>query len=134
MKNFEKEKLLNEILADESLAEFRRASLADGVAFLRRQRRRRFALRAGVLLLATSLCAWAMLLNRSIRRTPHHLANLRPPQRSQSPAGPAGGVRFISDDELLALFPDRPVALIGKPGKQRLVFLDQPHQEDLPRQ
>jgi len=33
-------------------------------------------------------------------------------------------VKFISADELLALFPNRPVALIGKPGSQQLVFLD----------
>jgi hypothetical protein len=35
-------------------------------------------------------------------------------------------VKLINDDELLALFPDRPVALIGKPGQQQLVFLDKP--------
>jgi hypothetical protein len=34
-------------------------------------------------------------------------------------------VKLITDDELLALFPDRPVALIGKPGQQQLVFLDE---------
>jgi hypothetical protein len=33
-------------------------------------------------------------------------------------------VRFISDDELLSLFPGRPVALIGAPGQQQFVFLD----------
>ena len=33
-------------------------------------------------------------------------------------------VKFITDEELLALFPDRPVALIGRPGHQQLVFLD----------
>lgn len=33
-------------------------------------------------------------------------------------------VRRVTDDELLALFPGRSVALIGRPGEQRLVFLD----------
>lgn len=36
------------------------------------------------------------------------------------------GVKVVSDDELLALFPGRPVALIGPPGRQKLVFLDEP--------
>jgi hypothetical protein len=34
-------------------------------------------------------------------------------------------VKFINDEELLALFPGRPLALVGKPGEQQLVFLDQ---------
>lgn len=33
-------------------------------------------------------------------------------------------IRFINDEELFALFPDRPMALIGEPGQQQLVFLD----------
>jgi hypothetical protein len=32
-------------------------------------------------------------------------------------------VDFINDDELLALVTNQPVALVGKPGAQRLVFL-----------
>ena len=35
-------------------------------------------------------------------------------------------IRFISDDELLALFPGRPWALIGSPERKTLLFLDQP--------
>ena len=31
----------------------------------------------------------------------------------------------INDDELFALFAGRSMALIGKPGEQQLVFLDQ---------
>jgi hypothetical protein len=34
-------------------------------------------------------------------------------------------VEFISDAELLALFPGRPLALIGPAGRQELVFPDQ---------
>jgi hypothetical protein len=38
----------------------------------------------------------------------------------------SGEVRFITDNELLALFGDRAVGLIGKPGHQMLVFYDNP--------
>ncbi|HHY86181.1 MAG TPA: hypothetical protein GYA07_11730 [Verrucomicrobia bacterium] len=43
-------------------------------------------------------------------------------------------MQFINDDELLALFPNRPVALIGEPGKQRLVFLDRQNAPELEEQ
>jgi hypothetical protein len=35
-------------------------------------------------------------------------------------------VRVISDEELFALFPGRSLALVGPPGHQQLVFLDEP--------
>jgi hypothetical protein len=34
-------------------------------------------------------------------------------------------VEFISDEELLSLFPNQPLALVGPEGRQQLVFLDQ---------
>jgi hypothetical protein len=33
-------------------------------------------------------------------------------------------VEYITADQLFALFPNRPMALIGKPGHQQLIFLD----------
>jgi len=44
--------------------------------------------------------------------------------REASPAPPANRVKIITNEQLLALFPERPVALIGAPGTQRLMFLD----------
>jgi len=38
---------------------------------------------------------------------------------------PAAPIKSISDEELFALFPGRQLALIGPPGDQRLVILDQ---------
>jgi hypothetical protein len=35
-----------------------------------------------------------------------------------------GEIKLITDEELFALFPGRSVALIGKPGHQQLVFLN----------
>lgn len=47
--------------------------------------------------------------------------------RATVPTPPADGrdAKFITDEELFALFPNRPLALVGKPGQQQLVFLDQ---------
>ncbi len=35
-------------------------------------------------------------------------------------------LEIITDEELFSLFPNRPLALVGKPGHQQLIFLDQP--------
>jgi hypothetical protein len=33
-------------------------------------------------------------------------------------------VEYITTEQLFALFPNRPMALVGKPGHQQLIFLD----------
>ncbi len=38
----------------------------------------------------------------------------------------AGSIEVIDDEQLLALFSGRPLALVGQPGHQQLLFLDQP--------
>ena len=126
MKPLEREKLLDEILADDNLAQLRQASLREGLGLLRRQRRRRLALRAAVPAMAVCMLGLGLWVNS--RHTQAHLAMIRPPQPARSSGESAGRVRYLSDDELLALFPNRPVALVGRPGRQRLVFLDQVRQ------
>ena len=56
------------------------------------------------------------------------IAKATPPgmTHSQPRADAAPPVKFITDEELLALFPNRSVGLIGKAGHQELVFFDQP--------
>ena len=126
---------LDELLADSRFEELRAATLEAGLATVRRRRRRRVALRsAGV---AISLLACAALISLLLRRAPgaehDEIAQANP-----APTGAVAGaespihmaelstVRHLTDNELLALFPGRPVALIGPPGHQRLVFLDEP--------
>lgn len=120
------EKLLTHILPGEDGADFERASLEQGLSCLRRQRRRRYLLRASGLAAVISLIAAAFFL-KSLPRTSGSGSSVQ----LASPPSPAttSHVQFINDDQLLALFSDRSVALIGKPGEQRLVFLDQPRKE-----
>ena len=125
MKRTEQDRLLNELLAGEELDSFRRTSLERGLAAIRRQQRRRSAVRWSVgvalpLALAVGVFLGAPRGPRS-RGTPA-AASVR--AEVPSPKPETAGVSRITDDELLALFPDRPVALIGKPGVQQLVFLD----------
>jgi hypothetical protein len=56
-------------------------------------------------------------------------AAIEPPVESDSDTG----VRLLTDEQLLAMFPGRPVALIGPAGDQRLVFLDEPAPDLPPR-
>jgi hypothetical protein len=125
MKPSEHEKLLKAILPEEDSSHFQRASLEYGLTHLRRQRRRGYLARAGALAAVACLATMELVKwHHPARRdgsNPQLSSTPRPAQATSSQ------VKFISDDELLALFPNRPVALIGKPGQQRLVFLDQTH-------
>ncbi len=125
MNSDDREKLLKKILPHEDLADFRQASLEHGLTRLRRQRRTRYAIRVGAA--AIAFCFLSLVIFFKAQhpvRNDVSVAQSPPPL----PASVASDhVTFISDDELLALFTNRPVALIGKPGQQRLVFLDQAH-------
>jgi hypothetical protein len=127
MKHPEHDRLLNDIVTGEELADFREASLQHALAAIRRQRRRQRSLRLGALVAVPILVALGIVISRSPKRPLRDItvSNASPVAVSSVQGRPAA-VKLINDDELLALFPDRPVALIGKPGQQQLVFLDKP--------
>ena len=127
MKHPEHDRLLNEIVTGEELADFREASLQRALTAIRQQRRRQRSLRLGVLASLPVLVALGIVFSRSPKTPVREIAasNASPVAVSSTPPRTAAA-KLINDDELLALFPDRPVALIGKPGQQQLVFLDQP--------
>jgi len=120
--------LLKEILADEKLSELRANSLQLGLATMRQARRRRYIARtAALLLIAGGLWLAFVLPKRDIltaqQRTSGTLAMTSPGETPRT-----SSVKIISDEELLALFPDRSLALIGSPGRQQFVFLDAPEE------
>jgi hypothetical protein len=127
MKRLDQEQLLKEILAEDDA--FRRDSLDRGLACLRQQRRKRQWMRAACLALLPGLVAAGIFLiqprlARPVVSADHSTGAPTPPQPSPDT------VKLINDDELLSLFPGQAVALIGKPGQQRLVFLDQQADSD----
>lgn len=121
MKRSELDRLSRDILADENLEVLRAASLDGGLARLRTRHRRRAVLSG----FATAVVAVAALLFLKSSPSPvaHHVAN-------EAPAVPR--IKMIDDQELLALFPDRSVALVGSPGDQKLIFLDAPDSTSSP--
>jgi hypothetical protein len=133
MNHLKHDALLDDLLGGEPTAALRTASLDQILALARRRRRRRQAGRAiGLLALPVLLTASlaALQLRRSVPGKPQLSA--APPTPGQAAVRASGladevrpSVRFLTDNELLDLFPGRPVALIGPPGQQTLVFLDQ---------
>jgi hypothetical protein len=125
MKRHERDQLLNEILGSDEVSGFRQASLEQGLAAFRKARSRRRTLRTGALVVLPALLAAAVLIHQ---RPTSSVSSVRsaPVARQIATTSPAtSSVKFITDEELFALFPDRSLALIGPPGHQQLVFLDQ---------
>lgn len=117
----EKENLLADILSEETSPDFRAASLERTLAVVRQRRSRQRAIRmAGA---ACIVCAFLALSFWKSPRTPEqkNIASVQP----SVPTVPGTNIRIINDDELLSMFPDRPVALIGPPEDRQFVFLDE---------
>jgi len=125
MKSSERDRLLQEILAGDDLTEFRQASLDHGLTLVRRLRHRRRAAR----LCAVVGMPLLLVLGMLFRLSPQVAKPTGPSSTAAASAGPASparnpAVKVITDEELFSLFHNRPVALLGKPGQQQLVFLD----------
>jgi hypothetical protein len=111
MKRSDQDRLLNELFVDENVERLRAASLAVALGALRARRRRRAYVSGAAASLAVAV---AVLVSTRHRASEEPLVS--PPEPK------ANGVKIISDEQLLALFPDRTMALIGRPGEQRLLF------------
>lgn len=109
----EKQRLIHVLLDDERRRE---STLLAGARILRHRRRWRMA-RGGFAFALVLTAAVMWFLPSTSRRAPLQAsvspAKLSPPVRSQS----------LTDDELLALFPNTPVGLATLPdGRKRLIF------------
>jgi hypothetical protein len=108
----EKQNLIRDLL-DENAN--RDAVLLAGARILRRRRHWRAA-RQGVMILALVAVAGVLALRKEAPAA-SRVASIAPQ------TSPVTQVRALTDDELLSLFPDTPVALASLPdGKKRLIF------------
>jgi hypothetical protein len=113
MNRKEQESFLREILGDEALKQARAIALERGLAAVRvRRRRKTVAVTLGAVMIV------AAFLTTVWQRQPATYA----PQ----PSAPSVQLKIITDEQLIALFPNRPTALVGAPGEQQLLFLDAP--------
>ncbi len=112
----DQDRLLRELLADENVEHLREASLARGLSLLHARRKRRALVSA----VAASTAVAALLALLAPKHGP------QPAGPPMAPVSSTSTVKIIDDQQLLALFPDRTVALIGAPGNRKLVFFDPP--------
>jgi hypothetical protein len=120
MTDEDKSQLLEGILGDDELNQVRQASLLRGLKEMRRRRQRALAARVSMMALPVLLLAVAVFYPRF---QPPHQA---PAPRAMPLASEAASkVEYINAEQLFALFPNRPMALVGKPGHQQAIFLDE---------
>ena len=127
MKRNDPDLLLGALLAGEECAQLRRSSLESGLAALGRQRRRRCVRRRCVLAGLPVALAFCLCLARApfFSYTHSPTANRTPPGRFAH-AVRLPQIEIITDEQLFALFPGRPMALIGEPGHQQLLLPAEP--------
>jgi hypothetical protein len=120
--------LLRDLLETSDLVELRERSLERMLSESRSRIRRRRLAQVCVGVALPVLLIAGFLLSRAPQPPPISIASSAPALPvvpAEEPPRPK--VEFITTEELLALFPDRPLALIGPPGdKQKLVFFDEP--------
>ena len=108
----EKQDLIRDLLDEDS---HREATLLAGTRILRRRRQWRAVTRSACVLALVAIAA--VLVMKKENPLPSEVVSVAP-----APAV-AAQARALTDDELLALFPNTPVALASLPdGKKRLIF------------
>jgi hypothetical protein len=120
MTDEDKNQLLEGILGDDELNQLRQASLSRGLKEMRRRRGRAVIARVSMIVLPALLLA-VMVFYPRVQRPYQAPA---PIAMSVTPHA-ASKVEYINKEQLFALFPNRPMALIGKPGHQQVIFLDE---------
>ena len=125
MKERPEDQLLSELFGGTD--SFRTASLETTLSSLRRHRRAKLAARS-VLAVALLAAASSFLLTQSNQTETQPQLTIRtsaqPIAAKPVPIIPGTTIRELSDDELLAAFPNRPVAIIGSQEERQLVLLD----------
>ncbi len=133
--------LLREILPGDQAEAFRASSLQHFLRAADQQRRRRSARHSVFSTSVAVVALLGLLLGAGTVRKGNQIqvatADNTPsptslPTQAKSAPVVRNGVRMLSDDELLDMFRGRRVALVGKPGQQQLVLLDQRPRKAIP--
>ena len=118
--------LLEEVVVDEASDSFREETLRTSLFVLRRRRHRKALVRRSLMfVIPFMVITGAVSIYRlSLESEIAPIVAINAPEVSTSGTITATTIQVISDQELLALFPNRAIALIGENGHQTLVFLD----------
>lgn len=122
----EHDELLTAVLSDSTDNELRAKSLDRTLAAVRQRRRRRHVLRGAGGIVMAGIMAAVLWHRHAPDARPVATIHSQPSEVAPTaPTVPGTNIRLVSDEELLAMFPDRPVALVGPPGNRQFVFLDE---------
>ncbi|MGA2748094.1 MAG: hypothetical protein ABSG59_04890 [Verrucomicrobiota bacterium] len=119
------DELLTDVLGDDRLEALRQASLAGGLDAIRRRRLRRRGIEIAAAVVVPLVVIFAAAFHPQSRPAERTARQSAPPPA----AAGASRVDYINERELFALFPNRPIALVGKPGHQQVLFLDELSQQ-----
>jgi hypothetical protein len=127
-------RLLRQVLTDDKLEAVRQQSLQAMLVSGGCRRRRRSLRRASMIGLLSLMLLSLILTHRPPPRsaTARH-SSPAPPSLTSKNTNRSHRIEIITDAELFALFPGRSLALVGPPGRQQLVFFDQPTAANAPR-
>jgi hypothetical protein len=115
----EKQQLIQDLLGDESR---RNATLLAGGRILRRRRHWRAATRGLALALVATTAVLSLKQNKSHQPSVQTSLSATKPTASAQP-------HSLTDDELLALFPNTPVGLATLPDGKKLLIFPRPGDE-----
>ena len=126
MQTPERDELLEEILSGESTNNLRERSLERTLTAVRRQRQWHNTLRGACVVGLVGLIVTVVWNKHQPSEEPEIAAGSRNAgQMETAKTVPGTSIRVINDDELLAMFPGRPVALVGPPQNRQFVLLDE---------
>jgi hypothetical protein len=119
MNDDEKKQLLEDLFEDGELETLRQTSLSRGLKEIGRRRRRARVGHISVMVLPALLLG-LLVFHPQAPRPVSPSAPVTAPKASSSESK----VEYITAEQLFALFPNRSMALVGKPGHQQLIFAD----------
>ena len=118
----EPNELIQAVLDEIASPDFRADTLEKTLAYARRHRRFRQTVWLTACALVPLLILAGFLLLRS---NPENQLAEHQPTPDQPATVEGTSIRILSDEELFAMFANRPIAIIGPPDSSQILFLDE---------
>ena len=121
------QELIHELLHESASAEFREETLKVTLAYARGRRNRRALLHTvfkSVAILLTAVGLFFIYCRTPVIESQNHLEAAGDPF-TKPPTIEGTNIQILTDEELFALFPNTPIAMVTSSDGPRLVFLDQ---------
>jgi hypothetical protein len=125
MKTPERDELLDEIMSGDNASNLRETSLDRTLQAVRRQQRLHHTIRGVGAVAIVGLVATVVWNQQRLEHDQIATSSPNVARTDVSKTIPGTSIRVLNDEELLAMFPNRPVALVGGPENRQFVLLDE---------